>query len=101
MKDIGRGRILNKLNINPHNILFSYTSKEDYEMDRIIILEGEIRGIDHEGYIVLEGGHCSCYDFDETDWNGTSYTREELKSLANANYNSNHPLWKMVKMYFC
>lgn len=99
MKDLGRGSILNNLDIKPHNILFTYTTPNDYEMERIIILEN-MNGLDDEGYIVLEGGHCSCYDFDEVEWFGTSYTTQELKLLANADYNSNHPLWKMVREYF-
>ena len=30
---------------------------------------------------VIEGGHCSCYDFEDTKWEATSYTREEMHSL--------------------
>ena len=32
-------------------------------------------------YVLVEGHHCSCYDFDESNWEATVYTREELKEL--------------------
>ncbi len=32
-------------------------------------------------YVLVEGSHCSCYDFDDTKWEATVYTREELKKL--------------------
>lgn len=37
MRDLGRGRSLNSLNINPSNILFTYTDKDGYEEQRYIL----------------------------------------------------------------
>lgn len=86
-----------ELNIKPHNILFSFTSKPDYEMSRQMLLE-----IDYysDNYIVLEGWHCSCFDFDETEWEAIEYTRDELIKLSNADYNEHNTFWRMVEEYF-
>ena len=79
--------------IEPSNILFASTSDPDYEMDRIILLDNGC-----EEYIVVEGGHCSCYDFDETEWYATGYTKDELKKLADSRCKEDM-FWKMVKGY--
>jgi len=67
--------------ITPAQILFASTSQPDYSMSRCFLIQ-----IDYGDYIVLEGGHCSCYDFDEVEWSGTSYTGEELKKLASSTW---------------
>ncbi len=66
--------------MNAHNILFATTSELDYEMSRVIILEdiGQYRN-----YYVVNGSHCSCYGFDETEWDITEYTKVEIITLAN------------------
>lgn len=81
--------------IKPHQILVAITSEPDYEMHRNILLT-KVEGLKHDEYLLLEGGHCSCYDFDETDWDGTVYTSDELRKLANADYNKNNTFWKEV-----
>jgi len=81
------------LKIEPSNILFASTSDPDYEMNRIILLEDG-----YDEFVVVEGGHCSCYGFDETEWYATGYTGEELKKLANLRC-ENDMFWKMVKKY--
>ena len=62
-----------------HEILFAVTSEIDYEMDRLILLEHR-ENFDKQ-YILIEGGHCSCYDFDDTQWEGLIMTEEELEKL--------------------
>ena len=58
-----------------HAILVAATSEPDYEMDRIVIAEDwESYG----DYVVIYGGHCSCYDFDQTQWSAIKYTKDEL-----------------------
>lgn len=64
-----------------HNILYSITSKVDYEMERLILLEGSYN--DTFNYLLIEGSHCSCYDFDETTWYATELTQDELIKLLN------------------
>ena len=81
--------------IKPHQILVAITSEPDYEMDRKLLLT-DIEGLECGEYLLLEGWHCSCYDFDETDWNGTIYTSDELGMLAKADYNKNDIFWKEV-----
>jgi hypothetical protein len=90
---------INNMVIKPHNIVFAWTSEPDYEMNRIMVLNN-IEGLDKwDEYLVLEGGHCSCYDFDETSWCGTVYTKQELLAIANAEYNKNNTFWDMVSSY--
>jgi hypothetical protein len=88
---------LNKLDLQPDNIVVADTSEPDYEMSRRILLE-ELKGLNYGEYVLLEGGHCSCYDFDETEWDATIYTDEELSTLASAEYNQNDKFWQLVKI---
>ncbi|NRD80330.1 hypothetical protein HPT25_23695 [Bacillus sp. BRMEA1] len=80
--------------IKPHHIVVACTSKPDYEMNRQILLEN-----DHGTFVVLEGYHCSCYDFDDTEWEAIEYTNEELKILSNAEYNKNDKFWEQVRQH--
>lgn len=82
------------LDIKPHNILVAYTTDPDYEMSRYILLE-----IDYDKYVILEGYHCSCYGFDDTEWESIEYTNDELRKLANAVYNQNNPFWMLVRKH--
>lgn len=59
-------------------ILLTVTTEPDYEMQRILIAED---WPDWGDYTVIEGGHCSCYGFDETKWDAISYTEKELKKV--------------------
>lgn len=70
-----------KLKLKFHNIVFAVTSNIDYDMNRWILLEN-VEGLKYDEYIILEGGHCSCYDFDDTEWEGMKYTKEELIKIA-------------------
>ena len=70
-----------KEKIKLHNIILCYTSEIDYEMSRYLILEG-LDDIGYDEYIFVEGYHCSCYDFDDTEWEAIKYTKDELIELA-------------------
>lgn len=92
---------LNQIDIKPHNIVFTGTSGRDYEMQRIILLE-DIDGLDHDEYLLLEGGHCSCYGFDETSWQATIYKLDELCKLAESHKDSDYEItefWRMILKY--
>jgi len=65
----------NKKEILAHDILYTCTTTCDYSMDRIIVLEKDNK------LIFLEGGHCSCYDFDETKWEATEFDRYDSESI--------------------
>lgn len=84
-----------KIGIKPHQILVAVTSEPDFEMSRQILLT-DIEGLNWKEYLLLEGSHCSCYDFDDTDWSGIVYTSDELIKLANASYNKDDVFWKEV-----
>ena len=69
----------NKKPILAYNIIYAVTSEENYNMSRLIILEENYK------YIILEGSHCSCYDFDETTWDATEFEDlKEMKKYLNA-----------------
>lgn len=95
MRKFENTNIFKKEGIKPHQIIVAVTSEPDYEMERQILL-GEVEGLDCDEYVLLEGWHCSCYDFDDTEWEGIVYTHEELETLANAEYNKDKVFWKEV-----
>lgn len=72
---------LKKENIKLHNIVIAITSKPDYEMSRWLLLE-DLDNLKYNEYVVVEGYHCSCYGFDETEWDAIKYTQEELMKIA-------------------
>lgn len=59
-------------------VIITVTSEPDYSMDRIYIVEDYPEMFD---YTVIDGGHCSCFGFDETTWGAVAYTREEFGKL--------------------
>lgn len=70
----------NKKPIMASDIIYAVTSELDYEMNRLIILENN-----YHNYIILEGSHCSCYDFDEVTWDATEFEDlKEMKKYLNA-----------------
>lgn len=95
MRNFENANRFKKEGIKPHQIVLAYTSEPYYEMHRKILLS-DIEGLDYNEFVLLEGYHCSCYDFDETEWVGTIYTTDELFKLANADYNKNSLFWNKV-----
>lgn len=89
---------LDKFQILPEHILASYTSEPDYDMDRIILLE-----LEYDRFVIVEGGHCSCYGMNEVEWDALEYTGDELRKLVLAPYNNNSrgyrfPFWEQVRV---
>lgn len=82
------------LDIKPHNILFATTSDQDYSMERTFLLD--ISGT----YVIVSGSHCSCYGFDETEWEAIEYTKEELKQLPLDYGDIERELKLFIKRYF-
>lgn len=98
MRNYENANEFKKIGLKPHQILITTTSYPDYEMTRKILLNYSVDdSLEWGEYLLLEGYHCSCYDFDETDWVGTVYTRAELIKLSNAEYNIDSIFWKQVK----
>lgn len=83
---------LDNFQIEPHHIEVAVTSEPDYEMDRRILLN-----LNYDRYVLIEGYHCSCYGFDDTEWSAMEYTRDELVKLANAKYNITDRFWIDVR----
>ena len=91
--------------IEPWRIVCAAQSEPDYSEDRQILLYGGNEG-DYHGkgpFVVLDGGHCSCYDWEEVDWDATEYARDELVRLAESKLEgdgcyskSEVAFWKMV-----
>lgn len=71
---------INKNDITLANVLYCVTSKIDYSMNRLLILEN-MPIMEYGEYMLVEGYHCSCYDFDETEYEATIYNREELMKI--------------------
>lgn len=89
----------NKDDIKMANILFATTSERDYEMLRLILLEN-MPDTKYDEYVLAEGGHCSCYDFDETEWDCIKVTEEELnKILEKSGYGLRGRLKEFLKNY--
>ena len=57
-----RYNLKNKTDIKMHNVLFAKTSERNYEMERLLLLE-------------------DMPDFDETNWDCTKLTKDELNKL--------------------
>ena len=62
-----------------HKVAAIATSDHSYEMDRTMLVENYP---DYGDYTVVHGSHCSCYGFDDTKWDATTYTKDELKLLV-------------------
>ncbi len=84
--------------IEPYNIVCAVTSEPDWEMSRIILLE-HMPDTGYGEYVLMEGGHCSCYGFDETEWDCIQITEDELKTILNENcYGLRAELKQMLKI---
>lgn len=78
---------LKEEDIKLHNIVIAITTNPDYEMGRWMLLEPLYNDELYKkvnNYVICEGYHCSCYDFDDTKWEYCSYTKEELNKLVEA-----------------
>lgn len=60
-------------------VVFAATSNQDYEMNRVLYVEGHPKYGDR---LLVQGYHCSCFEFDETKWDATWYTEKELKQVV-------------------
>lgn len=85
--------------IELHNILFATTSERDYEMERLLLLKG-MPDTEYDEYVLVEGGHCSCYDFDETEWDCVKIKDDKLnKILKQNNWGLRNRLKDFLKNY--
>lgn len=75
---------LNKNDLKIHNFVITYTTPLGYEMRRFMLLE-DIKGLEYGEYVICEGYHCSCYGFDDTEWEYFKYKENELNDLIKVN----------------
>lgn len=87
----------NKTDIKMHNVLFATTTERDYEMERLLLLE-EMPDTNYDEFVLAEGYHCSCYDFDETEWDCIKLTRAELEKMLE-NVEDSETLRKELKEF--
>lgn len=66
--------------IYPDEVLFSVTSKETWDMYRLILLENRNYNENFD-FVLIEGSHCSCYGFSDIEWHGIKLTTDELVKL--------------------
>ena len=91
--------------IETWRVVCAAQSEPDYSEDRQILMYGGKAG-DYHGngpFIVLDGGHCSCYDWEEVEWYATEYERDEILALARSKTDgdgcyskSERTFWKLV-----
>lgn len=60
-------------------LLFAVTNDETYNADRCVVYENYP---EYGEYTVIQGRHCSCYGFDDIEWDAMTYSADELRSLA-------------------
>lgn len=70
--------------IEPWRIICAAQSEPDYSEERYMLIYAGDGSDDYydKGYILLEGWHCSCYDWPEVDWDATYYEEDELLKIA-------------------
>lgn len=64
--------------IEPWRIICAAQSEPDYSEERYMLVYAGDGSDDYydKGYILLEGWHCSCYDWPEVDWDATYYEED-------------------------
>lgn len=88
--------------IEPWRIICAAQSEPDYSEDRQILYYASERDTYHNGgpFVLLEGGHCSCYDWEDVDWYAIEYTRNEIEALANSKVNGDGCYHKSEKKFW-
>ena len=65
-----------------HSIVVAVTTEEDCcDTQRYLLAEHQ-PGVGQ--YTLIEGGHCSCYEFEDIDWTATIYEHDEIVKLLSA-----------------
>ena len=88
--------------IKTWRIVCAAQSEPNYSESRqILIYAGD--GARDDRYMLLDGGHCSCFGWEDVSWDAVEYTEEELLSLARSKkdgagcyYESEKLFWQSV-----
>lgn len=83
-------------NIPIASVAFAFTEEYDYSATRTLFL---VAYPNNNEYTLVEGGHCSCYGFDEVEWEAIVYTEEELLKVLRGWMNDpDSNTYKVAKM---
>ena len=89
---------LKKEKIMFHNIVIANTSAPDYDMSKWLLLE-DLEDLKYNEFVVVEGGHCSCYGFDDTEWEAIKYSKEELLKIVEDRMSKRSYYIEEIKFY--
>lgn len=88
--------------IKTWRIICAAQSEPNYSESRQILIYGGENSCEDK-YILLDGGHCSCYGWPEVEWDAVEYTKDELLTLAESKkdgagcyYDSEKAFWQCV-----
>lgn len=90
--------------IEPWRVICATQSTPDYNEERYILLYDDDFPMLGGPFLVLEGWHCSCYDWDDVEWDATRYTHDELLTLAESKKDggcyhvAERKFWELVKL---
>lgn len=88
--------------IETWRIVCAAQSQPDFSEDRQILYYGGERS-DYHGngpFVVLDGGHCSCYDWEDVEWDAMEYTYDELVRLAESKASGNGCYSKSERLFW-
>lgn len=93
-------KIKNKNDIKVFNVVFATSNLPcSFEEERLLLLENMPDTLPFE-YVLAEGYHCSCYDFNDIEWDCLSLTIDELERLLlNSNSRLRLELRRFLKEY--
>lgn len=87
-------------------VVAAWQSEPNYSEDKLVLVdlgENEEGCVFNHRYVVIEMGHCSCYDWPQADPSAVEYDEEELVSLAKSKldgsgcyYESEPIFWRSV-----
>lgn len=90
--------------IEPWRVICASQSTPNYNEERHILLYDDDFPMLGGPFLVLEGWHCSCYDWDDVEWDATRYTRDELLALAESKetggcyHAEERKFWELVRL---
>ena len=92
--------------IETWRVISAWQSEPDYSEDKLVLVDlGENEGgcVFNHRYVVIEMGHCSCYDWPQAYQSAVEYDEEEIVSLAKSKldgsgcyYESEPIFWRSV-----
>lgn len=91
-------------------VAVAYTDEHAWESSRIMLVvtwdipDGVYDLFKDSEYVIIRGSHCSCYGYEDIEYDATLVSNKELFKLAEAPYNndpedSDAPFWSSVRKY--